>query len=57
MRGDDDLYVDEFSSTSILGPVLKYISVAQLLSASQEIDASRVKVNVNELKRRYKKRA
>ncbi len=49
-----DLYVDEFNLTNILGPALKYISVEQLLSASQEIDASRVKANVDELKRRYK---
>jgi len=49
-----DLYVDEFNLTSILGPALKYISVGQLLLVSQEIDASRVKVNVDLLKRRYR---
>jgi len=47
-----DTYVDEFSLMKQIGPVVKYISVAELLSASNEVKGSDVVTNLNDLKKR-----
>jgi len=48
-----DTYVDEFSLMRQIGPVVKYISVAELLSASNKIKESDIVTNLNDLKRNY----
>ena len=48
-----DTYVDEFSLMRQIGPVVKYISVAELLSASNDIKESDIITNLNDLKKSY----
>jgi len=46
-------FVDEFALMSRIGPVVRYVSVAELLSTTNEVKESGLDMFVNELRRRY----